>query len=412
MSSCIASARATVATADPNSSTARGTRRYPPSLTEDRRGAVALLAAVGMTALLGMAAFAIDLGAAYAQRAALQKVADSAAMAGAISWVKAGSATAATTTVKDVVLANGWPASVIQSTTAPTTANPQVTVSLAAAFMFSFGKVLSAGSSVTTTGYSVASVKSGSAAACLVALSTLMVNGTVNVNGCAASANSTSSSAITVNGGGSLTASSIDTPGGVVKNGTVVGTVKTGAAAASDPFSSYQSQANSGFTNCQSTSQTTLSTSGCYSNINVNSGTTLTLNPGVYFFPGINVNGGTISGPSGVTIVIQNQFSPSGNLAITAPTSGPWAGMAIYAIGGMNANSPITYNIDGAMYSPSNTITLNSGTWNQGACTYIVASTITVNSNANFTLPQNNCGQYNYPASGVSSGAATIALVQ
>jgi Flp pilus assembly protein TadG len=393
----------------------------------DRHGAVAVLGAISMTAIVGVAGLALDLGAAYAQKAGLQMVADSAALAGAISWVKTGSTTAVIQTINDVVVANGLSASVIQhpssaymASSPKNASSPAIQVSLSKASSLTLAHVVSTLTSVTTTAYSaveIASVtgSSSTAPACMLALTTLMINGSVNVNGCAAEANSTASNAITVNSGGVLTASSIDTPGKIsASGGTINGTIVTGAPAATNPYSAYASAASAGFTGCQNyNNQTTLSP-GCYSNVNIGSG--VTLNPGTYFFTGININsGGSLTGTGGVTIVTQQQFSPNDTITITAPTSGPWDGMAIYAMAGMNINSGVTFDVNGAIYVPTGGLIPNSATWNQNACTYIVASSITFNSGAAFTLPQNNCSSYNYTApsiAGPTTTTTTIALVK
>ena len=264
---------------------------------------------------------------------------------------------------------------------------------------------------MTTTGYAVATVTSNSTAACLLALTTLMVNGSITLNGCAAQANSLSSQAITVNSGGALSASGVDTPGGIVRNGTVTGTVKTGALPALDPYIADQALTAGGFLFCQNYANQTALTPGCWSNVNVNA--PMTLAAGTYFFPSLNVNsGGSITGTGGVTIVTQNLFAPNGNVTLTAPTTGLWAGVALYAMGGFNANSGITYAVNGAIYSPLGALYLNGGTWNQSACTYLVAQTITSNGGSTFTLPQTGCGAFGFPHASVAGGAARVALVQ
>jgi hypothetical protein len=137
-------------------------------LRGNRRGSVALLGLVAMTSILGMAGFAIDLGAAYVQQARLQKVADSAAMAGAISWVKTGSVAATTATIKAVVLANGWPATAIQAKppylaqSPRNSAFPAIQVGLTAPSSFGFLRAITTATSATTTAYAV--VEAGNAA--------------------------------------------------------------------------------------------------------------------------------------------------------------------------------------------------------------------------------------------------------
>ncbi len=342
-------------------------------------------------------------------------------MAGAITWVKTGSTAAVTASIKAVVAANGWTTSVVTAagsgylaSSPKHSGSPAIQVSLKAPATVLLASVASTVQSLGTTAYSVAEIYNVPVLACILSLSTLIINSgvRVDVNGCAVVANSNSNSAITLNSGGGLVAGVIETPGNmVVNNGaSVTGTVKVNGVAAADPYSSYQAQSTSGFVNCQNyASQTTL-TPGCYSNVNVNS--SLTLSPGAYFFAGLNVNSGaSLTGTGGVTIVTQSNFSPSGSVTITAPTSGVWAGMAIYAKGGMNVNSGVRYSVNGAIYAPTGALIPNSGTWDTGSCTYLVAYSITFNSGSRFDLPQNNCGAFGYPEASVP-GASKIALVQ
>ena len=113
-----------------------------------------------MSSILGMAGFAIDLGTTYVQLARLQKVADSAAMAGAVSWMKTGSTAAVTATIQDVVVANGWPATIIQAGTPPYLAqSPKnstkaaIQVTLTAATTYSFMRAITTASPTPTTAY-------------------------------------------------------------------------------------------------------------------------------------------------------------------------------------------------------------------------------------------------------------------
>lgn len=387
----------------------------------DRRGGIAILGAIAMTSMVGMAAFAIDIGAAYTQRAQLQKVADSAAMAGALSWVKAGTTAAAIATIRAVVIAHGWPASVIQqpslfylSSSPRNAANSAIQVKLAAPASLTLGRVISGAVSLTTNAWAI--VELGPPVqmpACLVSLTSLTVGSKVNVSGCAAAANATGSNAITIDSGSTLTASTIDTPGGVVNNGTISGIIKTGAAPAIDPYAGTGTQAANGFKNCQNyANQPTLSP-GCWSNVTVNGGMTLQLAAGAFFFTGLNVNsGGRLIGTSNVTIVTQTGFSPNADVTLTAPSTGPWAGIAIYAMGGINVNSGVRYAVNGAIYSPTAPMILDSGSFNQSACTYLVGQSITFNSGARLVVPQANCTGFAYPAPTVSGAPGKIAMVQ
>ncbi len=423
-----------------------------------RYGGVAVVGALTITSLLGMAGLSLDLGSAYVQRAKLQKVADSAAMAGAVSYVKNGS-TAVVVTVTDVVKANGLATSVIQTgntgvTTSSSSPNPSscsgttpcVRVNLSAPLSLTLLRVIVPDGSLTTGANAWAKISTGGGGgqgvACMLALQTLTVSANITAPNCWVAANGTGNQAINVNGG-KLTAYGINTPGGVWVDASAAATMvnatlgvlgnnkagvtgatvnKVGVRSVPDPYSSYQSIAtsglNGGYGTCMSYSGQNPLNPGCWNNVNLNSGVNLSLKAGTFFFTGMNMNSGsTLTGTGGVTIVMGQSFSPNGNITLTAPNTGSGAlmpGVAIYLKNGMNANSSITYNVSGAVYSPNSTMIPNSGTWNQNACTYLVAQNIQANGGSSFTLPQTNCGSYSFPTGpvGGSGGSPTIALVK
>jgi hypothetical protein len=412
---------------------------------QDRRGSVAILAAISMTATVGVASLALDFGMAYAQQAKLQKVADSAAMAGASAYVKAKTTSAVNATIQDVVIANGLPSSVIQSsgsgylaTSPKNSANPAVQVTLASPYILQLAHIVSSLTSVTVGSYSVAEITGTTATtyACMTVLQTLMVNNKISAPGCEIAVNGSGNPSVTVNGGASITAASVNTLGAVNVNGTingnlvangkvtinsggsVTGTQSSGATAVTDPYASVQSTASGGFNNCQNyNNQSSLSTPGCYQNVNVNSPLTFTGSGGTYYFTNININSGgsiTDNTTNGVTMVTQSGFSPSSSFSLNAPTTGTYAGIALYAMGGMNINSPVQFKINGAVYAPTSTIIPDSGSWNANSCTYFVAQSLDFNSSAGFALPQTGCTKYQptAPQQSGSGGSGAVVLVQ
>jgi Flp pilus assembly protein TadG len=421
-----------------------------------RRGGVAIIGAITTVAIIGMAGFAVDLGAAYAQRARLQKVADSAAMAGALSWIKSSHSTTATiATISSVVSASGLSASVIQNPSGAYLAssprnpgNPAIQVQLSAPYSLTLLRVLVSSASVTTGAYAVAEISgtgTGVMPACVLSLTNLIVNSNAGITAgaCSVAANKTGSNqSILLNSNAFITTTgNIITPGGVYVNsnanvsaagiytGTygvttksnshVTGQEYTTGAAVTDPYSSYQSIVSNGFKNCQNYNNQTTLTPGCWQNVNINSNSSLSLKAGTYYFTGLNLNSNSsLTGTGGVTIVTQQIFSPSSNngITITAPsaTSGqPMPGVAIYAMAGININSNIVYNVNGGIYSPTSTINMDSNTYNSTACTYLVGQSITFNSNA--TLNETSCPAspgYPLPTGVGVGGTATIALVK
>ncbi len=386
-------------------------RLLPPKCSpSDRQGSVAVIAAVGMAAMIAMSAFALDLGTAYAKRSRLQSVADSAALAGAISWVKTLSAASVQATVQDLIIANGLTTSMIHSITLPTKSDPNVTLSLTSTSPLTLGQVFGRGNSVTVTGYSIASVKTATVPVCVLALTTLAVTGTLNANGCGVVSNAL----LTVALGGSLIGSSIDTTL-VVLNvlGSVSPAVLTGTPAVVDPYSGTLAQALAGLVSgCMLYLGQSSLTPGCWLGVTVTS--SLSLVAGTYYFPTlVTTSGSTITGTGGVTIVTAAQatLALNGTIAITAPTSGAWAGIAIDALSGVTANPGVTFNVNGAIYSPLGSITLANTTWTQTACTTLVALAIVSLTGSAVTLPQTNCSSYGYPKI-FDTGGSTVALTQ
>jgi Flp pilus assembly protein TadG len=425
------------------------------AFTADRRGSAAVLAGIVLVSLIGMAGLTVDLGGAYVQKARLQKVADSAAMAGALSWIKSGhSASAAQATIQSVVTANGLAAGTIQNPTgaylsqSPKNAShPAIQVQLSAALSLTLLKVITSSTTLTTSAYAAAEIGgsgAGGLPACVLSLSNIIINSNSSINGthCSIAANGTGNQAILLNSNSALlSGDSVNTPGGVWLNSNttlnapyidaglgvtnqgghdqVTGTINTqGVSAVSDPFSSYQSVASSGFTGCQNYSGQNPLSPGCWQNVNVNSNSSLTLKAGTFYFQGsLNLNSNSsLTGTGGVTIVVQNQFSPSSNngITITAPSSSsaatPMPGIAIYAMGGININSNITFSINGAIYSPTAAVIMDSNTGNAGNCTYVVGQSITANSNV--SLAVSNCPSGDPIPSAGGGGANSVALVR
>lgn len=151
-------------------------------------------------------------------------------------------------------------------------------------------------------------------------------------------------------------------------------------------------------------------TKNCFAGISVGSNRTLTLPPGVYYIDGGNIDiQGTLVG-EGVTLVLTNSSTDEnapignfnanakGNVRLTAPTEGKWAGMAIYQdrraqdppdlfSGSMPANSPNKINgnsvsyVTGVIYFPNQQITYNGNGDGAWRCTQLVARRIQFSGN-------------------------------
>jgi Flp pilus assembly protein TadG len=80
-------------------------------IIDDARGGVALIGALSLTTLVGMGAFAVEATRGYAADTTNQRVADSAALAGALAYNVNSNTSEMTATAKAVVVAQGLPAS-------------------------------------------------------------------------------------------------------------------------------------------------------------------------------------------------------------------------------------------------------------------------------------------------------------
>jgi hypothetical protein len=119
--------------------------------------------------------------------------------------------------------------------------------------------------------------------------------------------------------------------------------------------------------------------------------------PGVYYFPagqGLSVSGGTINATGGVSFVFEpgnGDFSFSGGqntvLNINAPSSGPFAGIAIASrttsnsFQGFNGTGAVA-NINGVIYAPYAVVNYNAEITNQKNCLTLVADVVKINGGA------------------------------
>jgi Flp pilus assembly protein TadG len=249
------------------------------------------------------------------------------------------------------------------------------------------------------------------------ASSSVVVSGssTVTLSGCAAQVNSDDPKALDLNGGGCLDAGSIQVVGGVNGADTCASSPPvTGVPSISDPFGSV--------------APPVFSPTCDYNNKKVNSGATVTLSPGVYcgglsvsatvsLSPGTYVlEGGGLTcnascNMSGTGVTIYNTCN-SGScgggrsgyqpisiggqavLDLTAPTSGPLAGMLFFQDrtvsptpgqtdsiqGGANAN------LYGVLYFPKSTLTFAGGFSSPDASTIIVADQVKFSGNSNMQI--------------------------
>jgi hypothetical protein len=268
---------------------------------------------------------------------------------------------------------------------------------------------------------------------------TINVSGTVTINavGCGIAENSTDNSALYMNGNDFVNVGKVHLAGNYQTVGNVTfdyTSMNVNSTQTTDPYASLGINA---FTGCTRNEQragptrisgnTTLSPGVFCGGINISGNNTITLNPGTYIMDGGDFSasgGGSITG-DGVTIILTNSggssygsygtFNVSGskNEYFKAPTSGPYAGIAVYQDrnaptsngNGLTLTGSAQVQLDGVIYAPSNSVDYGgtSGVTNT-TCSKIIADTINFHGTP---MLGNDCtGKSTNPI-----GASTIRLV-
>ncbi len=391
------------------------------------KGGVAILTGLLLSALIGFAALAVDVGLWYNQQRQLQWAADAGAIGGGMILNTPQKGSVNSYVSHDVAL-NGCTGAnncTIVAINNPPTSGPnagsaqsvEVILSMPAQLYLS-GLFLS--SPPTINARAVAGHKA--ATNCLVSLSTsgigLNVKGGAALNSpqCGVYVNSSSSSAIKVPGNASITTTNVNVVGGVDTSGggIINGTVATGASPVTDPYSGFTIPSYSGCTqsNYKLTNSSATINPGVYcGGIKLVSSATLTMNPGVYILDRGDFDASAQSNitGNGVTIILTSStgsgygtVTMNGGLTanMSAPTTGSTAGILFYgdrASSGLNQKltGGSSQVLSGVAYFPTGDVTYHGQTGTTGnPCFQIVASTITLTGGGNFG---NNCTPENGP---------------
>jgi hypothetical protein len=140
----------------------------------------------------------------------------------------------------------------------------------------------------------------------------------------------------------------------------------------------------------------TFTQGGCYSSLDYKNGEIVNLAAGTYFINGaVDIqNNVQFNAATGVTIITGGSFDIKNNMSlnITAPTSGPYAGLALVGLrdngNSVTLNNNAAINIQGAMYFPNQAINVQNNGATGGTCGQIVAGTLNL---ANNVTLNNNC---------------------
>lgn len=343
--------------------TARGIRH----LVEEERGNVLTIVALSLVALLGFAGLAVDAGFWYAGKAETQSAADAAAISAAKALMRKGATEEEV--VSAALLAAGLNGSDAPRTDiAVDTTDDRVTVDLSRPVPSFFAKLFTKDELVVSS-RAVVEVTNGNAArrrVCVIVLdprasAALSVgNGGLTGENCEVHVHSDSLSAVVSLPLGRLSATRVCVRGGVV--GALLAFIPLldlNCNPVPDPFEGQIAlpeipQA------CASDAGAILQPGRYCDGIRGDK----FLNPGIYIIDGGSFGRGDIRG-NGVTIILRNdaEFNVGGNdkLHITAPTSGPYKGIAIFEDHTRPQNQAFVHggpnvSVEGVIYLPKSTV--------------------------------------------------------
>ncbi len=416
-------------------------RKIFREIWEDKRGNALIIAAAALPLLLGSAGLATDTIQWALWKRQLQRAADSAAIAGVYDRYQHEGLTTTTEAAvnKDlginnhtkIALVTGYPKITYPADDAAKKLTKQVKVELAVQRPLSFSSMFMTNPPLIRTSATAATVPGGDKY-CVVSLEKgnktgIQGSGNATVKtDCAWITNSISTNAAAGQGDAELWATAIAAAGGIQQSANWhVGRYDPYVPALEDPYAKVNPDPTDRADKCGTSSlpaieipngggktkPTTMTfDAGCYSSITVASGETITLNPGVYYISGGNVLiHGALIAKNGVTIVLTNRdTSPTATIGsfdmqagstldIEAPTTGNYAGIAIYqdrratdkTVGGGNitSSSPNKINgnssqkVIGALYFPNQQLTYNGGGTAAAQCTQFVVRRIVFTGN-------------------------------
>jgi len=407
-------------------------RAFLRKIWEDKKGNSLVIAAATLPLLLGSAGLATDTIQWALWKRQLQRAADSAAIAAVYQYVGDNATSNVASAVNkdlglnnhtNVTLSGGYPQIAYPADEGDLT--KQVKVTLAVQRKLSFSGMFMPNPPLIKTSATAASVP-GSDEFCVVSLETngkysgIMVSGNAAINmDCSFMTNSPSNNAAYAKGSAEVFADSVNSVGGIQESTQWhVDHYQPYAPALDDPYKDvtpnpgdmkcagkWKTQGNNTYwentvldetTDLSNAKDANGQKANCFSSMSVSSNTTLTLPAGTYYINGgdafiqgdLTCNGCSIvltnkSGGDGAAIG-QFKANASSKINMTAPTDGPFKGIAIYqdrrAPDSQSATNKVNGNsnsvITGALYFPSQQLDYN-GTGNTTAtCTLFVSRRI------------------------------------
>lgn len=411
--------------------------RLLKSFVASNSGSLAVVFAISMPFLVSMAGLGVDVGDWYLQKSHLQTAADAAAMAAALDIANQQSQTHATGAAQARADENSFdstvPGNTLDVTYGTQNGNRTVQVSLHARVRTWFVQILD-NKPVYADATAAAQVNGSSGPFCFLALNqrapdaiTATGGATVNAQGCGAADNSANDKAFYLNGSTTMHVGPVKIVGDFKVAGDPAkfdyASIRTAASLTADPYAALKvapfnactaSMQKGGPLRIASNHSVTLWPGVYCGGIDMSGSNNVTLSPGTYVMDGGDftaTGSGSLMGQD-VTIVLTNsggngygnygalRVSGNRNVLLSAPNSGPYAGLVLYqdrkAPTGTGMANTLTgtggMTVNGALYTPGNTLSFGGNgavsSFNGTPCTRIIADAISFQGN-----PQlgNNC---------------------
>ncbi|HEX5069279.1 MAG TPA: pilus assembly protein TadG-related protein [Vicinamibacterales bacterium] len=378
-------------------------------------GQILIITALSMVALLGIAALSLDASFMYDKRNRLHAAADAAAKSAAIEVLRnPGVSQASLEAFADQqVAAHGFTSTRASGTTSVVINHPPIVgpnfigdVNYVEAIVSEptstfFGAIVG-WSSMTPTASAIAG--NGNPTSCWITNQDFSVGNSTHLEftGCGVSVGrnlSISNGANTgiwgPSGGSAPSVAVTGTCSGQCTGGHA-GSLTTGAPRPVDPLAGLALPTNPG--GCTAGTATTL-TPGCYTSI---AASVDTLQPGIYYVTGdVSIgNNDTLTGNNVMLFLTgSGRINVTGNSAIltlTAPTSGPYKGIAIFQdpanSTNFNAANSFTLDVTGAIYMPGTDVSIaNNLFFASTTCTLFIAKSLSI-AKGTGTINNSGCG--------------------
>jgi Flp pilus assembly protein TadG len=403
-------------------------------LSGDRSGNFAIATAVMLPVLIVAGGGAVDASSAYFERSRIQGQLDAAVLAAA------GQSDSAK---RQSTAAGFMPAS------AGTGENPLVVInngdgSVTGTYTYTMpnsflGIVGIDNFKLVVTATAMATSKSGGetvndGAACIHVLANtsqaVLINSGANVKSenCGVDVLSTSNPAFIMNAGAKIETPRFCVKGtNYIKNGGTLTNLKTGCAAAADPYAGRFAEPTLP-SKCETSGVPNGSTftlkAGMHCDVTFNGSPKITFQPGLHIIKGrMIINSGATVNAEGVTFYfpdVNSEIRANGGLTFnaSAPTSGPYGGVLMYEATSSASNNSnkqqyifngsVSETLSGIIYLPNRNVTYNSKT-NQTSRINMVVNTMIMNSSNWNIEPYEGGSSSSQPGS--SSGSSAVRLI-